>query len=127
MKREELRTKTAGCKVTESEHAALEEAAARAGLTLSDWCREALTTAARETTGTPAEEAVLAEVIALRTALLNLMFSLAKGEPVTADGMQKLIERADANKLERARERLRAARNGTGKSGAETDAGTTQR
>ena len=27
MKREELRTKTAGCKVTESEHAALEEAA----------------------------------------------------------------------------------------------------
>ena len=46
MKREELRTKTAGCKVTESEHAALEEAAARAGLTLSDWCREALTTAA---------------------------------------------------------------------------------
>src|ERR1035438_6560290 len=63
--------------------------------------------------------------IALR--LLNLMFSLAKGEAVTAPGMQNLIERADANKLERARERLEAGRNGHRKSGAAADAGTTQR
>lgn len=95
-------------------HAALEEAATRAGMTLSDWCREALTTAAQTTAGTPSEEAVLAEVIALRTVLLNLMFSLAKGEAVTAAGMQNLIERADANKLERARARLSEARNGQG-------------
>ena len=118
MKREALRTKTAGCKVTEGEHAALEAAATRAGMTLSDWCREALMAAAQDTTGTPAEEAVLAEVVALRTVLLNLMFSLAKGEAVTADWMQNLIERADSNKLEKARERLQAARHGAGRESA---------
>jgi hypothetical protein len=44
---------------------------------------------------------LLAEVIALRTVLLNLMFRLGKGESVTTAGMQNLIERADSNKLEK--------------------------
>jgi hypothetical protein len=54
-----------------------------------------------ECAGTPAEEAVLAEVIAA--------------------GMQNLIERADANKLQRARERLSAARSGQGRRTAATN------
>ena len=39
----------------------------------------------------------------MRTVLLNLMFRLGKGESVTTAGMQNLIERADSNKLEKAR------------------------
>jgi len=115
MKREELRTKTAGCKVTESEHAALEAAAARAGMTLSDWCRETLTAAADETAGTVAEQTVLAEVMALRTILLNLVFRIGHGETVAPDDMQEIINRPDGGKLEKARARLTAARNGPGK------------
>ena len=93
----------------------LEAAAARAGMTLSDWCRETLTAAASDTAGTAAEQTVLAEVMALRTILLNLVFRLGKGEAVAPDEMQEIINRADANKLEKARARLAAARNGLGK------------
>ena len=49
---------------------------------------------------------VLAEVVALRTILLNLHFALATGDTPTADAMQRLIERADQDKIRKAQERL---------------------
>ncbi len=52
------------------------------------------------------EETVLAELLGLRTILLNLLFTTAKGETMTAEQMQAVIERADAGKLERARKLL---------------------
>jgi len=55
-----------------------------------------------------AEATVLAELLSLRTILLNLLFTLAKGEVMTAEQMQTVIERADAGKLERARKLLAA-------------------
>ena len=70
----------------------------RAGLTLSEWVREALLTRPVEVeTG----EVVLAELLALRTLFLNLSFRADKG-PLTEAEMRGLIERA--------RERLAAAR-----------------
>jgi hypothetical protein len=53
---------------------------------------------------------VLAELLALRTILLNALFSIAKGEAMTPDAMQALIERADKDKVRRALEKLGAAR-----------------
>jgi hypothetical protein len=50
--------------------------------------------------------AVMAEVVALRAILLNVLFKQAKGEPLTAEEMQRLIDRADSDKLKKARERL---------------------
>jgi hypothetical protein len=52
------------------------------------------------------EETLLAEVLALRTILLNLHFMVAKGETITAEGMQAIIKRADAGKAKKAAERL---------------------
>jgi hypothetical protein len=52
----------------------------------------------------------LAEVLALRSLLLNLHFRTAKGEPIPEPEMRALIERADGVKMQRARERLEAAR-----------------
>lgn len=52
---------------------------------------------------------VLAEVLALRTLFLNLQFRQGQG-PMTEAEMRGLIERADGMKIERARERLEAAR-----------------
>ena len=46
--------------------------------------------------------------MALRTILLNVLFKQANGESLTAEQMQKLIERADADKLKKAVERLRS-------------------
>ncbi len=53
---------------------------------------------------------MLAELLALRTILLNLHFHLCSGTPVTADTMQRLIERADQDKRQQAEARLTAAR-----------------
>jgi hypothetical protein len=46
-------------------------------------------------------------VLALRTILLNLFYALSRGERMTAEQMQQVIERADADKLKKAADRLR--------------------
>ena len=66
----------------------------------------------------------LAELLALRTLLLNLFFRAAKGEAIPEPEMRALIERADGAKMQRARERLEAARKESEK--AEEVAGETK-
>ena len=100
-----LRTKSVSTKVSEAEFAVLEEHARLAGLTLSEWVRDVLLAAPVE----PGSEVVLAELLALRSLFLNLQFRAGK-EPLTEPELRGLIDRADATKLERARERLQAAR-----------------
>ena len=51
---------------------------------------------------------LLAEVLALRTILLNLHFHFCNGTTVTAETMQRLIERADQDKRQQAEARLAA-------------------
>jgi hypothetical protein len=110
-----LRTKTLGTKVSEEEFAQLETAASERGLTLSEWCRETLLASvngqgeksAADSSGTG--QALMAELVALRAILLNVLFKLANGEKPTAEEMQRLIDRADADKLKKARERLAQA------------------
>jgi len=50
---------------------------------------------------------LMAEFAALRTVLLNVLSKEANGERLTAEQMQMLIDRADADKLKKAAERLR--------------------
>ena len=45
-----------------------------------------------------ADQVLLGELLALRTILINLLFSVSKAEPVTPEQMQALIERADKDK-----------------------------
>jgi hypothetical protein len=104
-----LRTKSVGTKVSEAEFAMLEERARAAGRTLSEWVRDELLTAPADG-GMESGEVILAELLALRALFLNLSFRTAKGEPVAESELRSLIERADATKVERARERLQAAR-----------------
>lgn len=91
----------------------LEARAETAGRTLSEWVRDVLL-AAPTTEGELIGEVTLAELLALRTLLLNLFFRAAKGEAgqssISEPEMRALIERADAVKGERARERIEAAR-----------------
>jgi hypothetical protein len=104
-----LRTKSVGTKVSEAEFALLEERARGAGLRLAEWVREALLSAPAES-GPDSGEVALGEVLALRSLLLNLHFRSAT---IPEAEMRGLIERADGSKLERARERLMAARAAT--------------
>jgi hypothetical protein len=96
-------------KVSEEEFAALESRARARKLTLSEWVRAELLEP-REGGGGAADEVLLGEVLALRTILINLLFSLGSGKPVTPEAMQELIARADGDKSRRAMERLTALR-----------------
>lgn len=97
------RTKTISTKVTPDEYARL---AALAGQhTISEWVRDVLLRAGAPS---PGDTAMLAELIALRTILLNLHFAVCRGETLTADAMQRIIERADQDKHRHAYERLHA-------------------
>jgi len=84
----ELRIKSVGTKVTETEYGRLDAAAKATGQTLAEWAREVLLAAVTETHTTPAEETVLAEVLGLRTILLNLFYKLAKGEAISEEEHQ---------------------------------------
>jgi hypothetical protein len=94
------RTKSIGTKVTDEEYARLESLAGEQ--TISEWVRAVLLKAAAP----PADPILLAELLALRAILLNLHFAVCCGEPVTAESMRRLIERADQDKVQHAHERL---------------------
>jgi hypothetical protein len=98
-----LRTKSISTKVTDEEYARMEALAG--GQTISEWARDVLLRVANPNVS---EHTVLAEVLALRTILLNALYKLSQGETLTAEEMQRLIERADQDKLSKAQERLAA-------------------
>ncbi|MGH9687974.1 MAG: hypothetical protein ACRD5K_12875 [Candidatus Acidiferrales bacterium] len=101
-----FRRKSIGTKVSEEEYARLEALAG--GRALGEWVREVLLREAEDRQARPADETVLAEVLALRTILLNAFYKLAQGEKLTAEELQSFIDRADAAKLQKAAERLAA-------------------
>ncbi len=109
MPADQIRNRTVGCKMTDSEYERLSAVVESEGMTLGEWCREVLLESAEGRKPSVIEETLLAEVLALRTILLNLHFTVAKGEAITAEGMQEIIERADAGKAKKAAERLAAA------------------
>jgi hypothetical protein len=120
-----LRTKTLGTKVSEEEFAQLEAAASERGLTLSEWCREMLLASVngqgeKSADSGRADQALMAELVALRAILLNVLFKLANGEKPTAEEMQRLIDRADSDKLKKARERLAQAAESEGQPDAKS-------
>jgi hypothetical protein len=104
-----LRTKSIGTKVTEEEYARLEALAGTSGRNMSEWVRDVLLAELESKSAEGTEATLLAELRGLRTILLNLLFTLAKGEVMTDDQMQTLIERADAGKLEPAAKTARRA------------------
>jgi hypothetical protein len=100
------RTKSVGTKVTEAEYARLEACACQEGLSISEWCRNVLLEKGSGDRPKETEKVTLAEILALRTILLNLHFAVARAETITADAMQAIIERADRDKARKAMERL---------------------
>ena len=102
-----LRNKSATTKLTETEYLQLQVQADVAQINLSEWIRGRLL----ETERIASESSVLlAEVLALRTILLNLLLSIANGKQLTAEQMQILIERADSGKAAKAQTILMAGR-----------------
>jgi len=104
-----FRTKTAATRLTPDELAEIEAAAEGAGQALSEWLRATALQAARKRPADPAE-LVLAEVWALRYALLNLFHAGAQaaseGRQMLSESILKIRDEADARKLQQARKLL---------------------
>jgi len=104
-----FRTKTAATRLTPEELGELEAAAESAGQALSEWLRETALRATRQQPADPAE-LVLAEVWAVRYALLNLFHAASQaaleGKQLSPDSVLKIRDQADARKLHQARKLL---------------------
>src|SRR5215469_4182695 len=115
-----LRTRSIGTKVTEEEYEELEHTARASGKTLGKWLHEVILATVNghtqngQSADSAAAQALMAEFVALRTILLNVLFRQANGESLTAEQMQTLIERADGDKHKKAVERLRCASKSAG-------------
>jgi len=95
------RTKSISTKVTDAEYDAI---ASRAEpQTVSAWARGILVSTAQPD---PLHLVLLAEMLALRTIVLNLQYTLAANHPLSEDAMHRLIDRADAEKFDKANERI---------------------
>jgi hypothetical protein len=102
------RTRSISAKVTEAEYARL---VAEAGdRTVSEWVRTVILETDAPDRQTRHASILLAELLALRMILLNLIFPMTRGEALTADAVQRLIDLADREKNQHARERLDVTR-----------------
>ena len=93
------RLRSVGTKVSDAVYARILEAAG--SQRISEWLRQVITVTLSE----PSPTLLLAEVLALRTIVLTVQFALSAGETLTPDLMQRLIDRADAEKLRQAQAR----------------------
>jgi hypothetical protein len=104
-----FRTKTAATRLTPEELGEIEAAAEGAGQALSEWLRQTALRSARQRPNDPAE-LVLAEVWAVRYALLNLFHAASQaaseGGQLSPDSVLKIRDQADARKLQQARKLL---------------------
>ena len=120
----QLRVQSLGTRLSEAEYAQCETSAARRGLTAGEWCRQVLLAASEKEaeagrTETRGAEVILAEILALRKIVINLLYGERTGEPLEEKAMRELIEAADSEKLGKAIDRLRAVR--TASVGASSD------
>ena len=102
---DQLRNRTVGSKMTESEYEQLVAVAEREGLTLGEWCREVLLAHANSSDlnkPSVTERTLLAEFVALRMILLNALSKIGQQVELSERELQVLTERADQERFSRA-------------------------
>ena len=110
---ESNRTKSIATRLTDAEYAEIESAAARAGRKVAEWLREAALAQARTTGEEKTTDTVLlAELMALRSLIVNL-FAVASKGPLSDETLRRISTYADAIKDQKAEELLVRNRNQT--------------
>ena len=112
MPADQLRNRTVGSKMSESEYEQLVAVAEREGLTLGEWCRQVLLAQANANRGekpSATEQTLLAEFMALRMILLNALCKLGQNVELSERDLQELAKLADQERFQRAQERLAEA------------------
>jgi hypothetical protein len=103
------RTATVSTRVTDEEYKELEVLAQEQGLTMSEWARKVLLD--QRDIEPVGQEVVLAEVMALRAIVLNVVTAQARGETLSQERIKELVRFADVERYRRAVERLIEAGN----------------
>jgi uncharacterized Fe-S cluster-containing radical SAM superfamily enzyme len=104
----EQRTATVSTRVTEDEYKELEALAQARKQTMSEWVREVLLNQRGEPAG---HDVVLAEVMALRSIVVNLTAAQTRGETMSEERIRELIRIADKERFRRANEKWIEAAN----------------
>src|SRR5438874_2224986 len=111
-----VRGRTISTRVTEEEWTTLESLWTSCGLTRGEWCRKVLLSQAESSPAMAGPDSaselllLLAEVLASRTILINLLHALGRGDALSAEQVRSLTDRADGEKLRRALDRLQQFR-----------------
>ena len=110
---ESNRTKSIATRLTDAEFAEIESTATSAGKKVAEWLREAALAQAR-TAGEekPIDTVLLAELMALRSLIVNL-FAVASKGPLSDETLRRISTYADAIKDQKAEELLARKRSQT--------------
>lgn len=95
----EQRTATVSTRVTDDEYKELEALAEARGQKMSEWVREVLLNQIGEPAGS---DVVLAEVMALRGIVLNLIAAQSLGEKLSEERIREIVRRSDKDRFENA-------------------------
>ena len=108
------RTKSIATRLTELEFAEVEVAAAKAGKKVSEWLRDVALGHVHATSEEPTDPVLLAEVMGMRSLMVNLFAKASEG-PISGEDLRKMSLYADSIKEQKAREFLaqRRGQNGT--------------
>ncbi len=109
---ESNRARSIATRLTDAEFAEIESAAASAGKKVAEWLREAALTQARTTGEEKTDTVLLAELMALRSLIVNL-FAVASKGPLSDETLRRIGTYADAIKDQKAQELLARKRRQT--------------
>ena len=100
---ESSRAKSIATRITEKEFIEVETAALAEGKKVAEWLREAALAQARGRHVDQTDPVLLAELMAVRTLLVNLFASASNGS-LTEESIRKMAAYADSIKLQKAEE-----------------------
>ena len=96
------RAKSIATRLTDAEFAEVEAASDRAGKKVAEWLRDAALARARTVREEETDRTLLAELMALRTLMLNLFAAASKG-PLSEESLRKISAYAESLKSKRQR------------------------
>ena len=103
----ESRNRSLNTKLTPTEFAAVEKAAAGHGCALGEWVRDVIL---REVRGGSAIDPSLAEILGVRLLLVNVLRPLAAGQRLTPEAFDKLLDEISEAKHQLAEKLATSAR-----------------
>jgi hypothetical protein len=102
-------TKHVGFRLRPSALEQIQLLADKAGKQVNDWCREVVLQYAKGATPSPTEFAVIAEIAATQTIVIEMFCAVGGGGKITTQKAQEIVDKADSKKYKDAVDILRLA------------------